>query len=101
MANAPVNIVYPIESATYPISDPNPKKPKSAYVTFSFGLTLEGDLATVTWGVNRTKLGEANFYDHYSTQQVWKLRGGINRFWVRAKCGEKSFNDAVTFAAGT
>lgn len=101
MANAPVNIVYPIESATYPISDPNLKKPKSAHVTFSFGLTLEGDLATVTWGVNRTKLGEAKFYDQYSTQQVWKLRGGINRFWVRAKCGKKSFNDAVTFAAGT
>ncbi len=101
MANAPVNIVYPVESATYPISDPTPNKPKSAYVTFSFSLTLGGELATVTWGVDRTKLGEAKFYDQYSTQQVWKLRGGIHRFWVRAKRGGESLSDAVTFAVGT
>lgn len=101
MAGAAVNIVYPVEGATYPITDPGPGRLRSAYLTFSFCLTLPGGPATVTWGVNRSKLGEAKFYDQYSTQQVWKLPGGKHRFWVRANTAGVAHNDQVTFMVGT
>ena len=101
MANAPVNIVYPIDGATYPIQNPGPGKLKSAYIIASFSLTRAGGPCTVTWGFDRTQLGRARFYDQYSTQQVWKLAGGKHRFWVRAVCGGTKVADAVSFAVGT
>ena len=100
MAGAPVNIAYPIEGATYPITDPATGVLLSAYVTFSFCLTLPGGPADVSWGVGRAKLGQAKFYDQYSTQQVWKLPGRRHRFWVRAKSGGITHNDPVTFRVG-
>ncbi len=100
MAGAPVNIVYPIEGATYPITDPAPGPLKSAYVAFSFCLTLPGGPAYVSWGVGRAKFGQAKFYDQYSTQQVWKLPGGKHRFWVKANSGGITHNDQVKFRVG-
>lgn len=100
MAGAPVNIVYPIKGATYPIADPAPGPLGSAYVTFSFCLTLPGGPADVSWGVDRENLGQAKFYDQYSTQQVWKLLGGKHWFWVRAKSGGITYDNQVTFMVG-
>jgi len=41
-AQAPVDIVYPISGATYPITDPPTGPLHSAYFTSSFGLTCAG-----------------------------------------------------------
>ncbi len=87
-ASAGVNIVYPISGGTYPITDPAPGALGSAYFTSSFGATCSGGAHTVKWGVDKTQLGSARFYDQLSEQQVWKLEGGKHIFWVDAgRCG--------------
>ena len=100
MANASLNIVYPVDGATYPITDPAPGPLKSAYLTFSFCLTLPGGPAGVSWGVGGETLGEAKFYDQYSTQQVWKLPGGKHEFWVKTDNGGITYSDQVIFKVG-
>ena len=100
MANAPINIVYPIDGGTYPRQNPAAGPLNSAYITASFGLTLGGGPAKVTWGFDRTQLGKAKFYDQYTTQQVWKLAGGRHRFWVKAEKGGSTFSDSVKFKVG-
>jgi hypothetical protein len=88
MGQHPVNIVYPVNGATYPIVDPHPPGVKSAYVTASFGTTCPGGPATVEWGFDRSTLGTAKFYDEFSAQFTWKLAAGTHVFWVKSKCGE-------------
>ncbi len=96
MANAPVNIVYPINGSTYPITDPASGPLKSHYFTASFSVTCGGD-HSVEWGFDNQPVGEARFYDMISVQQVWKLPGGKHTFWVRSDCGE----DEVAFKIGS
>ena len=94
--NAPVNIVYPVNGASYPLVDPAPGGVKSAYVTFSFSTTCPGGGNQVEWGVDGQTLGKADYYDQYSAQFVWKLPGGTHVFWVRSSCGQ----DKVQFQVG-
>ena len=83
-----VNIVYPINGATYPFTDPPPGALKSAYFTASFSVTCKGD-HQVEWGFdNGPALGKAMFYDQTSIQFVHKLPGGNHMFWVKSDCGE-------------
>lgn len=90
LAQAPVDIVYPISGATYPITDPPIGPLRSAYFTSSFGLTCAGGPHKVQWGFDGAPaVGQASFYDQYSTQFVDKLPGGIHLFWVKADCGSK------------
>ncbi len=85
---AEVNIVYPINGGSYPITDPAPGALGSAYFTASFAVTCPGGGHAVKWGFDRNSVGSANFYDQMSAQQVWKLLGGTHTFWVDAgKCG--------------
>lgn len=86
--NAPVNIVYPVNGATYPITDPAGGH-KSAYLAFSFGTTCPGGPADVEWGVNNDSLGKATYYDQLSAQFVWKLPQGTHTFWVKSSCGDE------------
>ena len=84
-----VNIVYPINGATYPITDPAPGPLKSAYFTASFSVTCGGGPRTVKWGFDgAAALGSAKFYDQTSIQFVHKLPGGNHVFWVKSDCGE-------------
>jgi hypothetical protein len=95
-AQAPVNIVYPIDGATYPITDPAPGALFSHYFTSSFSVTCEGD-HVVKWGFDGTAVGSATFYDQLSAQFVYKLPGGVHTFWVDAgNCG----NSQVRFRIG-
>jgi hypothetical protein len=96
MANAPVNIVYPIDGHSYPITDPPAGKLKSAYVTASFSVTCKGGPHTVKWGFDGNGLGGAEFYDQLSVQFVHKLPGGRHSFFVSSDCG----GDKVGFAIG-
>lgn len=91
--NAPVNIVYPINGGSYPISDPNTPNLNSAYLTFSFSVTKSGGSYDVEWGVDNQTLGKATYYDMFSAQFVWKLPGGRHEFWVKGDSG----SDSVTF----
>jgi len=86
MSQSPVNIVYPIDGASYPIVDADCKV-KSAYFTASFGVTCGGGPRSVKWGVNSTSLGSAKFYDQFSAQFTWKLPAGAHTFWVESSCG--------------
>jgi len=87
-AQAPVNIVYPINGAKYPITDPAPGALHSAYFTASFSVTCSGD-HTVEWGFDAAPaIGKSLFYDQTSVQFVHKLAGGNHTFWVRANCGK-------------
>lgn len=91
-----VNIVYPIDGASYPISDPQCKI-KSAYFTASFSVTCQGGPHYVSWGFDGDHLGEkVKFYDMFSAQFVWKLPAGKHRFHVESDCGEA----VVTFKIG-
>ncbi len=84
-----VNIVYPINGATYPITDPGTGPLKSAYFTSSFSVTCEGGPHKVQWGFDGMKpLGTSSFYDQTSIQFVHKLPGGDHVFWVKADCAE-------------
>src|SRR5512135_2743596 len=77
-----VNIVYPINGATYPITDPGPGALKSAYFTSSFSVTCAGGPHKVQWGFDKMKpLGTSSFYDQTSVQFVHKLPGGAHLFW--------------------
>ena len=83
-----VNIVYPINGSTYPITDPSPGVIKSAYFTLSFSVTCSGD-HKVEWGFDSSPaIGKSMFYDQTSIQFVHKLPGGSHVFWVKSNCGE-------------
>ena len=97
MANAPANIIYPIQDETYPITDPGPGKLSSAYISASFSITCQGGPLVVQWGMDDDILGEAKCYDTLSVHQVWKLPGGQHLFWVRSDCGD----DRVSFYVGS
>lgn len=100
MANVPVNIVYPINGATYPLVDPQPADPiSSLYQPFSFSTTCPGGGHMVQWGVDGDTLGEARFYDEFSAQFVMKIAGGTHVFWVRSSCGENRVEFRVAGAA--
>jgi hypothetical protein len=91
-----VNIVYPINGAVYPITDPAPGVLRSMYFTSSFSVTCKGD-HKVQWGFDGSPaLGSSTFYDQTSVQFVHKLPGGGHVFWVKADCGE----NRVKFAIG-
>jgi len=91
-----VSIVYPVDGAAYPISDPAPGSLSSTYFTASFSVTCEGD-HQVEWGFDGAAVGQALFYDMISAQQVWKLPGGKHEFFVNAgRCR----GDSVVFAIG-
>jgi hypothetical protein len=84
-----VNIVYPINGATYPFTDPAPGRLRSAYFTASFSVTCGGGPHRAEWGFdNAAALGRSNFYDQTSIQFVHKLPGGNHIFWVKSDCGE-------------
>ena len=87
-AQASVNIVYPINGATYPFTDPAPGPLKSAYFTASFSVTCKGD-HKVEWGFDNTTVGTQGFYDQTSVQLVYKLPGGGHSFWAKVdkNCG--------------
>jgi hypothetical protein len=92
-----VNIVYPINGATYPITDPAPGPLKSAYFASSFSVTCGGGSHNVKWGFDGgPALGSSSFYDQTSIQFVHKLPGGAHVFWVKSDCGENK----VTFRIG-
>jgi len=83
-----VNIVYPINGASYPITDPAAGRLRSAYFTASFSVTCPGD-HQVKWGFdNAPAVGSSMFYDQTSVQFVHKLPGGSHIFWVKSNCGE-------------
>ncbi len=92
-----VNIVYPINGATYPITDPGPSALNSAYFTSSFSVTCGGGAHKVQWGFDGMgPIGSSIFYDQTSIQFVHKLPGGSHLFWVKADCAENS----VKFSLG-
>ncbi len=83
-----VNIVYPINGATYPITAPGPGVLNSAFFTSSFSVTCPG-AHTVKWGFDGlAPVGSSTFYDQTSIQFVHKLPGGNHLFWVKADCAE-------------
>lgn len=84
-----VNIVYPINGASYPKMDPAPGRIRSAYFTSSFSVTCAGGPRSVKWGFDgAAPLGTSRFYDQTSVQFVHKLPAGAHVFWVRSSCGE-------------
>ena len=92
-----VNIVYPIQGSSYPITGPATGMINSAYITVSFGVTCGGGPYTVKWGFNKTSIGSTKIYDQGSEQQVWKLPRGKHVFWVDAgQCGREK----VSFKVG-
>lgn len=87
-AQAPVNIVYPINGGTYPITGPAVGPLNSAYFTSSFSVTCDGGPHSVQWGFDgNPALGSSVFYDQTSVQFVYKLGGGGHLFWVNSDCG--------------
>lgn len=90
-----VNIVYPIDGASYPITDPDCRV-KSAYFTASFGVTCGGGSHNVDWGFDGKTLGKATFYDQLSAQFVYKLPAGKHVFEVHSSdCGDAEVRFAI------
>lgn len=82
-ANAPVNIVYPINGGSF-----------QNYFTSSFGATCGGGQYTAEWGFDSTTVGTGTYYDQISVQFSHKLPSGSHVFWVKTSCG----SDRVTFS---
>lgn len=81
-----VNIVYPINGHTYPITALG-----SAYFMASFSVTCGGGGHRVEWGVDSgPALGHVGFYDQTSVQLIGKLAAGPHVFWVKSDCGKES-----------
>jgi len=103
MANAPVNIVYPIDGETYPKINPAASF-ASAYIALSFSATRAGGPYIACWTLDSDDLGEARFYDEISVQQVWKLPVGKHRFCVEVRqpgtAGTIHASDEVNFIVG-
>ncbi len=96
-----VNIVYPIEGRTYPITDPGPGGLDSAYFASSFSVKCGGGPRTVEGGFNASAaLGSVRFYNQTSVQFVHKLPGGAHYFWVKSGCG-KIREGTVKFRIGS
>ena len=103
MANAPVNIVYPIDGEKYPKI--HPAAPfDSAYIALSFSATRSGGPYIACWILDSDDLGEARFYDEISVQQVWKLPVGKHHFRVEVRqpgtAGTVHASDGVDFIVG-
>jgi hypothetical protein len=81
--NASINIVYPIEGGTYPVSNPVCGS-ESTYFTASFSTTSRGGGFKVEWGFDREVLGSGEYYDQMTAQFVWKLPEGKHIFWVQS-----------------
>lgn len=75
-ANAPANIVYPIDGGTY-----------QNYFTSSFGATCPGGQYTAYWGFDSSTVGNGTYYDQISVQFSHKLPSGSHTFWVKTSCG--------------
>lgn len=91
-----VNIVYPINGASYPNTDAPVGKLNSAYFTASFSVTCGGGGHNVKWGFdNLPPLGSSTFYDQTSIQFVHKLPGGSHVFWVKSDCGENKVKFSI------
>jgi hypothetical protein len=89
-AQNPVNIAYPINGGTYPITGPATGPLNSAYITASFSTTCSGGSHQVEWGFDSIgAVGSASFYDQLSVQFVQKLSGGTDVFWVVSDCGDE------------
>lgn len=85
----PVNIVYPIDGASYPVVDITPRGTvASTYLTASFSTTCEGGPYDVEWGFDGSTSGKGTFYDQMSVQFVAKLPAGPHEFWVTSGCGK-------------
>lgn len=95
MSQSPINIVYPIDGASYPIVDPDCKV-QSAYFTASFATTCAGGPHDVKWGFDGTSIGSAQFYDQFSAQFVWKLPAGGHSFHVSSSCGDNKVSFKIT-----
>ena len=95
MSQAPINIVYPIDGASYPITDPDCKV-LSAYFTASFATTCPGGPHDVKWGFDGNPTGSAQFYDQFSAQFVWKLPVGSHVFHVSSSCGDNKVSFEIT-----
>ncbi len=96
-----VNIVYPIDGATYPITNPGPGGLDSAYFASSFSVKCGGGPHTVKLGLSALPaLGSVRFYNQTSVQFVHKLPGGAHYFWVDSDCG-KIQNGEVKFRIGS
>lgn len=78
-----INIVYPINGATYPVTNPATGALASHYFTSSFSVTHSGD-DDVEWGFDDFTLGKTRFYDMFSLQFVYKLPGGKHKLWVKS-----------------
>ncbi len=91
----PVNIVYPIDGASYPIQDAT-CKPLSAYFAASFSCTGAGGPHKVEWGFDGNVLAHAEFYDELSDQFVWKLPAGTHTFTVKSDCGNAAVKFQIT-----
>ena len=104
MANAAVNIVYPIDGETYPKTDPATSL-VSAYIALSFSATRSGGPYIACWTIDSDELGEAKFYDEISVQQVWKLPAGKHKFCVEVRqpgaAGTVHASDKVEFVVGS
>src|SRR5262249_60385518 len=61
-AQAPVNIVYPINGGIYPITRPAPGPPASAYFTSSFSVTCSGGAPNVQGGFDAGPAGGASAF---------------------------------------
>ncbi len=74
-----VNIVYPIDGATY-----------GNFVTASFSVTCENENGTVEWKFDSPSsiLGSVDFHYQTSVQFVYKVDPGERIFEVTSTCGQ-------------
>jgi hypothetical protein len=94
LAQTAVNIVYPIDGEQYPIGPDNPNQ-SAIYQAFSFSATCSGGGHHVEWYLDGNMMGQIDFYDEVSVQQVDKIDIGKRAFDVKADCGDSSVSFAV------
>jgi hypothetical protein len=91
------HIVYPIDSANYPvITPPSGGAIAAAFVTFSFSVTCSDNPVNVQWDIDGNQVGSATCYDQMSVQFVYDVAAGQHKFTVQSTCGADSVQFSVS-----
>ena len=86
LAQSGVAIVYPFDGEDYPVGPSNPTQ-DAYYQPFSFSAVCPGGQHSVKWSIDGNPVGETDFYDQVTVQQVNKVDIGWHAFEVNAGCG--------------
>ena len=83
---AKLNIIYPINGASYPFGDSRiDKLIQMVRIPFSFCSTLAEGPHKIEWGFDNDTVGSGTFCDQIAVHGVYRLMSGWHKFWGQGR----------------